>query len=708
MIGVKKQRLRMERMTEQVPVDPPSTEVSSEEKNQICDPEFYHPVDGPATERVISRRQLINKLNNLNFQDRTVNIVFRHKIYPRDLTVKAYPQPCQDMRLTCLWVDRVDFNLLAEAYTFDHLYVPRGQQFFEVSPEVRSIDEKQIVFLLPENCREISVRKLLRHKCTGISAYMFQNGAACYGQLIDYGAWQFRVTVATAPPQTFRWIEDETPVTIVFTRDNNTLYSGECRIVRHDRGLHTRQYTLEPIQRQIRRFPPREFRTTRHQLAPPPDVIFDHPLFDKRINMKVHDLSGSGMSVEEEESAAVLLPGLIIPKLEIVFSDGSSMRCMVQVIYCKRYHDRRLPYMRCGMAILDIAVEDHIRLLGLMHQATDSHSYGSTKVDMEALWDFFFETGFIYPQKYEFIQANKTQIKATYEKLYNQSPSVASHFIYKQNGRIMAHAATVRFYESSWMLHHHAAIRSSHNRGGLIVLNQSGRFINESHRLFSMKMDYVFCYFRPDNKFPSHVFGGSARSIKNPKICSLDLFAYFHHRHTPEQSNDLPSYWRMDALHAEDLQDLQTFYENKSGGLMLHTLHLSPERFDCGGVIAEYKRIGLKRERHLFALRYRGKLCAVIMANVADLGLNMSDLTNAITIIAVDTQPMTQDIVHSAVNHIMHLYETNEVPVMLYPQEAAEPMGLDAEKSYCMWAYETQNLDYYFKYLKRLVKFIQH
>jgi hypothetical protein len=702
----------MERVIEAVIVTPPSTEVSRQEKDQIVEGDHGRAatVEAPGIAKEISQRQLIDKLNSLNFQDRTLNVVFRHKQYPRDITLRAQPLPCHNARLTCRWVDPFDFNALIDTFAFHRLYVPKGQQYVEVIPEVRSISEEQIVFSLPERCTVTGILERQRHECAGVSAYIFQNGATYYGRLIDYGALQFRVSVATLPPQSFRWIDEGAGVTIVFARETNTLYSGECRIVAHDGGLKEREFTLEPNQNHYRRFPPREFRNTRHQLSPPPDVRFEHPLSGKPVNLKIHDLSGSGFSVEEDESSAMLLPGLILPKVELTFSDGSSLSCMAQVVYCKSCHDRKMPYVRCGLVILDISVEDHIRLLGVMHQATDVHSYLSSKVDMTELWDFFFETGFIYPQKYEFIQSNKEHIKATYEKLYNNSPTIASHFIYKQNGRIMAHGAIMRCYEASWMLHHHAAIRSVQNRGGLFVLNQGGRFINESHRLYAMKMDYVICYFRPENKFPSHIFGGSARNINNPRICSVDLFAYLHHRFAPEESRkNLPGYWQLDEVRAEDLDNLQTVYENLSGGLMLQGLHLTPERLDCSGLIEAYHKIGLKRERHVLALRYRDKLCAVIMANVADLGLNMSDLTNAVTFIEVDPQPLTGDIFRTVIDNLSHVYGAQDIPVMVYPQAAAARMDIETEKNYCLWVYDTQqNLDYYFRYLKRLWKFIQH
>jgi hypothetical protein len=161
-------------------------------------------------------------------------------------------------------------------------------------------------------------------------------------------------------------------------------------------------------------------------------------------------------------------------------------------------------------------------------------------------------------------------------------------------------------------------------------------------------------------------------------------------------------------LRKEDLVDLQTFYEEQSGGLMLQTLHLSPDRFDCHDVTATYHQIGLKRERHLIALRYRDKLSAVIMANVADLGLNMSELTNAITIIVVNRKQLTPGIIQTAVEKLTGYYESGEVPILLYPQETAQQMGLHCEKHYTLWVYDTRNLDPYFRFLKRLLKYIQH
>ena len=690
---------------------PPATEVSRNEKDRITQSSEVeeNPLVRPPVKQY-SLKQLINKLNHLNFQDLHITAVFQHNKYPRSLSLLAFPMPCRNEKLRCRWVDPIDIEQIMGLYQFQCLYIPKEQQLLEVFPELKSISEKEAVFILPDTCKEVSVRKIHRYQCKNVSVYMFQNGALFFGSLMDYGSFQFRVVINKSKSQNYRWIDADSPVTIIFTKGNETLYSGDCKIIKHDHGKHRRQLNLEPVQRQIRRFEPRQFRSGRQKLSPSLDAMFPHPLFNKTFNLKIINISGSGFSVEEEDRFAVLLPGLIIANLRIGFSDGSSVKCTAQVVYSKHHRNSRTAgIIRSGLAIIDMPVEDHIKLLALLHQANDANAYLCNKVDMDALWDFFFETGFIYPQKYEFIKNNKDKIKATYEKLYHLSPNIASHFIYQDNGRITAHMAMIRFYDSSWLIHHHAAVSSANHRGGLMVLNQVSRFINDSHRLNSMKMDYVFCYYRPDNKFPNHVFGGTARNIRNPEICSVDNFAYFHFR-SPQSGGDteLPGNWHLTPVTEEDLIDLETFYVNHSGGLMLRSLQLTPEQLDIDELASAYHDIGLKRDRKIFALNHRGKMCALVMINVADLGLNMSDLTNSVQIFVVNDQYITHEIIHTTISIVSKYLEIEDIPVLYYPRNAATKAGLDYEKSYCLWVYDThKNLDHYFRFLKRLLKFIR-
>jgi hypothetical protein len=405
----------------------------------------------------------------------------------------------------------------------------------------------------------------------------------------------------------------------------------------------------------------------------------------------------------------VLLPGLIIPDLQICFGDGAHVTCAAQVVYSQEDENAgETGMLRCGIAILDMPAVEHIKVLSLIQQTCDKNAYLCHPVNLEDLWNFFFETGFIYPQKYEFIEKNKTRIKETYKKLYTQSPNIARHFIHQRNGLILAHMSMVRFYGKAWLMHHLAAIRSSSNRGGLAVFKQIGSFINDSHRLNSIKMSYAFCYYRPENKFPNHVFGGAAKTIQNPKKCSIDQFAYFHFQKPVPGNYPLPEGWSIEPISDADLRDLECNYEDQSGGLMIHALDLGVDNHDIAVTEAAFAQIGLLRSRHLYALKMVGDLKAVIMINIADIGLNMSDLTNSIKFIILKPARLSYPIIKASLVNLYERHTLEEMPVLAYPAQSAMQLEFPIEKVYNLWIFDLNHTDDYFRYLKRLLKFYKH
>jgi hypothetical protein len=154
--------------------------------------------------------------------------------------------------------------------------------------------------------------------------------------------------------------------------------------------------------------------------------------------------------------------------------------------------------------------------------------------------------------------------------------------------------------------------------------------------------------------------------------------------------------------------ELEAFYEHVSAGLMLNALNLETDRVELNGLTEEYHRLGLTRERHLYSLKKNGDLKAVIMLNKADLGLNMSDLTNSMTVIVVDPVGLSKDTLQYTLSLLSAKYETAKIPVLLFPVSYAEDQSVAYERCYNLWVLSMQHTDYYFRYLKRLVKFIKH
>jgi hypothetical protein len=655
----------------------------------------------------ISKAQIINKLNYINFQDGNILVYFRHLKYDKAITLKATPQPCMGDLVDCLWSEPSNTNQIIQSYEFSNLLIANGQKLLEVKADLVKIGDDGISLLLPEEGYEISSRRVRRHCCEGIKVQLIQNSTVFFGSLMDYNGLSFRVKLDAVPPQTFDWMNPEISANIVLSNQTFTYYSGECKIIRHTSGHKTRNYILEPLKKEIQRFKQKEFRSERYELTPSPNIVFQHPFTKMKVNLKVVDLSGSGFSVEEDERNTALLPGMILPDLELNFSDSHKINCSGQVVFRKTMIDASgQKWIKCGLALLDMDIRDHLKLISMLHQAKDKNSYICNEIDLDELWDFFFETGFIYPDKYAAIQKNKKQIKETYAKIYTRNPHIARHFIYQDKGTIFGHMAMLRFYESAWMIHHHAARKSTQNKAGLIVLDQIGRMINDSHRLYSLHMDYMICYYRPENKFPSRVFGGAVRSIKDSKGCSLDDFAYLHFKHTARSQTQLPAGWQISEAGPDDLRDLADFYEHTSGGLMLDAIDLTPEKFDCDALSKEYEKAGLVRKRQLYSLKQDGSLKAIFLANTSNLGLNLSDITNCVKVFVTDSEQLDADTLRAAIQSVADIIGKEDFPALLYPAALADEWEIDSEKTYNLWVCSLQYSDEYFRYLGRLLRFI--
>lgn len=661
----------------------------------------------PVSERrpkKISQAQLINKLNYLNFVNGTLQVNFQHPDYGETSSLAALPLPCLGSRLECRWAEGINTRIF-RSHRVKSLLLTKNQQMVKIIPEVLRIDREGICVKLPDSAEEVSDRSVRRHRCEGITVQLIQNRSVFSGRLLDFNARSFKISLTLEPPQSFDLIEALKPATIIFTSEQRTLYSGECRIVRSTRGLQQRHYILAPLHEEIQRYRKTEYRSPRHQLTPSPNLIFVHPLTGSRVDLKLCDLSGSGFSVEENQADALLLPGLILPHVELSFANSLRVNCSAQVVFRRPMDGRDGRSLRCGLTLLDITPRDHVTLIGLLHQVRDENAYICNTVDLNALWDFFFETGFIYPSKYAFIEQNKQQIKNTYQRLYSQSPNIARHFIYQDKGVILGHMAMVRFYEEAWLIHHHAARRHAMNKAGLVVLDQIGRFSYDAYRLFSMHMNYLICYFRPDNKFPSRVFGGLAAHISNPRGCSLDTFAYLQIDPPKGPPQSLPFDWSLLPSTLACIEKLAEFYDRTSGGLAMRALDLEAGTWNSKSLSNEYRSHGFTRDKHHFSLFHRGRLVAFFMVTVSDIGLNLSDLTNCIKVIVLDQKAASPERIHAALNILRTRFNQLAMPVLMYPVSYVDTRSIPYSKQYVLWTLRTHGQsDKYFQYLSRLLR----
>ena len=626
--------------------------------------------------------KLINTINFLHFSESIVWVYLLHTEYEEGILLRASLKPCTGSELTCNWAENVITKLNLHDFHFQYIILSDGQSIIFIPGRLLRVDLTGLTISLPEVSYNISRRKHRRYDCCDISMEIFQNGIYLKGILVDFTAIAFRVRIFPNSTSSFIGFNAEETATVNLKKRDYIFFSSNCQLIRQSNDIFGREMVFAPTDSKISRFRKAKIRSPRYQLSPPPSIIFNHPFFGARLQREILDISNSGFSVIERDEDSVLMPGMIIPRLKIVFSGSISVECKVQVIYRKTLDDTER--IRCGIAILDMDLEDFSTLNQILSQSRDHFSNVSSSVDLNALWEFFFDSNFIYPDKYKFIHNNKQEYKETYKKLYQSKPEIAKHFTYESEGKIYGHIAMVRAYEYSWMIHHYASRAMDRRLVGFVILKEILKYINGAYRLASANMCYLMTYFRASNKIIDRVFGGYSRELNLSKGCSVDAFAYYVH-HKSDENAFLPPEWELRRSTQVDLWHVEKFYTHSSNGLYIQSLGLGNGESKSGSLATKYKNHGFKRNLSLFSLTFRKEPAALIAIDQSDIGFNLSNLLNGFKIIILDTEAVKWDILKMVMQNLSRFFDVSDIPALIYPYDYTLTHNCPIEKQYNLW-----------------------
>ena len=645
--------------------------------------------------KTLPQADLINSINYFHFIGKPLYILLQHPTYGEKVLVKAYPEPCTGSPLTCRW-DESYFQYKLESHHILHLVLIDSQSLVIAPVSVRIGIGNSISIHLPEKAYVMNQRQVRRYACRDVNAEVMQSGFVVEGKLVDFSPTAFRIQADLEAFKHHGWFNSDTPAMIRLRSNGDIIFAELCRCIRWQDSLSKREMIFSTASDRIGRFPVKVIRNPRRQIMPPLVCVFDHPLFKKTIQRDILDLSTTGFSIIDPQDDDVMMPGMIIPRLSILLAGVAIAHGNAQVIY-RRVVEGNVRY---GIALLDMDVKSYTRINHIVGVNADRYISVSKKVDMDALWEFFFQSGFIYPKKYGFCQAHRKSLMETYRKLYQENPEIACHITYEKSGRIYGHMSALRAYERTWLVQHHAARPMESRLPGFAVLKLMMIFLNGMYQLTSACMDYVLCCYRPENKFPDRVFGGFSRDFNNPQACSLDLFAYLI---VPLKTSvdELPPEWFLGEASPQDLWALEQFYKHKSGGLLMKVLR--PGSSDMGNNSLEhvFERLGFMRKWRTYSLVYNGVVKAIFVVNQSDLAINMSGLLNCIKVLVVDPIGLPFDILSIAITQLGKVYSLDEVTLLIYPASFVDATIVSSEKHYQLWILNVRYSNQFMEYVQK-------
>ena len=652
------------------------------ERNEIAAPWRFHNqvlLRNPNSGKTIGQNKLINLWNHHHFTDGMVYVQLHHPQYKENILVLAHPEPCGNGSMTCRWPE--ESRGITQNADILNIIFTDGLSVFFIPTRLKDVQKDHFTIHLPDKGYILGQRRARRYLCRDVAVEVVQNGFWAQGRLVDFSSLAFGVEVSPETAGSFRWFNADSLSTIHLYQDGQIIFSASCNLIRQTSDQTTRDMVFTPSTSQTSRVLKKKSRNSRVRVTPMPNITFDHPATGEKIQLDVYDLSTSGLAVYLSAEEDVLMAGMIIYGLTINYADALKMKCNAQILYRR---EEKKGNIRCGFVIRDMDVVNYNRLSHIIMNIIDPNTHIAEDVDADKLWEFLFESGFIYSKKYNMVQSHRQSMKEFYRRLYRDNPEFIAQLTYQRHGRIYGHISMIHSYERTWMIHHLAAGSLNNKRTGVQVLKQALRYIDGFYRLPAAQMDYMMFYFRPESSFTDHFFGGFARHLNNPQACSLDLFSYLSYP-TSGVRQPLPAGWSLEPFISSDFGEVDRFYRNVSGGLFLDILRLDKEQNNTESLSHLYARNGFKRSYQSFSLKEKRRLKAVLIVNQSDPGLSLSDFLNGIKIIVNDADGLPWEVLSSAISQLVGSYTIDKIPVMIYPSSYLESKEVSSKKQYNLW-----------------------
>lgn len=644
----------------------------------------------------IDQKRIINIINFHNFNDEDVFLLMAYPLTGEEMLFRVLPGPCVGSELSCALPEGSTLSL--DSFKLKGLVIDNGKSIILIPADSISVSARSISMNLRKSGTIYNARHAKRFYCHLVHAVLRQGEIQIEGALEEFNPSGLRISLKEDISDAVSSLRQDEAFEISLVRAGDCIFSGIGNLIRIEENNNV--LVLKPLNIPQQRYKQKKFRNPRMIFSPNPKVIFNHPFTLKRVTFDVVDISTAGFSIEANSDTSLLIPGMIMDTVTIARPGLFSMECSAQVVYALPHRRNRIKY---GFAIIDTDVVTYNQLFDMYSNAIDRHANVSRDVNMDVLWEFFFESGFIYPNKYSCFSRYKEDYKRTYERLYHNSPEVFANFTYQENDFIYGHVSIIKAYERTWMIHHLAAKPMGTKRTGLFVLNHILNYFDGFYRMPSIGMDYMIFYFRPDNKFPDHFFGGFCREYRNPQGCSMDCFAYVTQA-MPESQAALPGNWTIHECTGQDITELRSSYKRISGGLLIDAFCIDGEIVPGRSISELYGKYGLKRKYGVHVLKHLGKAKAYIIVDESDMGVNLSELLNSIKILVTDQTELTWDILKASMSCFSGLYRTSNVPALIYPYQFADQQGIAYNKKYNLWVLSAKASDDYSEHLKTQAK----
>jgi hypothetical protein len=249
-------------------------------------------------------------------------------------------------------------------------------------------------------------------------------------------------------------------------------------------------------------------------------------------------------------------------------------------------------------------------------------------VGFEEIWGLFLDSGFLYPEKVTRLEQVMPEIQRTKRALLQANGDLLSTVVVRYESMPEAHISALRAYQQTWMLQHLAALPFSARS-----LDASARVTLALTYYAELRKDVQWfkIFYRPNNAWPSRVFGGFATQLNSPESSDLRVFHYLV-ANTNSTSSKSSEQLHVRAANQADLPRIEEWFVSRARIVEVSANDLQVRQVRLESISQDFHRAGLVRQRELLIAERSERLTGFALLEVSSLGLNFSELTNAFTV----------------------------------------------------------------------------
>ena len=583
---------------------------------------------------------------------------------------------------------KLDFDQLERSgFSVNGMWGQAGRNLVYVPGQVKIADRSRPEVVFDETSQVLARRKALRQTATPVDVEIRQDDNAIGGSVADVAGAVMKIRLSGGASAHI--IDAARPSSVRFFQNGRLLLETDATVMRYSPYSSNLVVALSNLAQP--RFVERKCRNPRLVLNPGATLRFTNPFTGRQSSADIEKLSSNGLSLLTADDAGIV-PGLRLYDMSL-HVDGSNLKFSGVIVHSGPSDDGRL---RCGVYINDMPLEVFVKMSAVAARAQDARVQVGGRIDQRELWRFMFESGFIYSSKYQLLAAQALELKRVFAKLYSGTTSVFQSITYQNSGVIHGHVSMVKAYAGVWMVQHLAALPIAGRKTGIAVLHQILNYLDGLFRVTAGDMRYMMFFYRPENSFPEHFFGGTARAIDDRQRCALDEFGYGA---VAAADVELPEPWRLAIAGEAELDRVARYYAGRAD-LMWQTMGLS--RADDRSLAEEYQKFGLRRGFARVGLYHGDDLKALVVIDQAEQGINLSELLNCPKVFVLD-ESLPTEIMRTTLSLVARSYVQSEVPVLIHPLSYAADLGV--KKRYTLFSVDGRHGDLFCETLKQLAKY---